>query len=110
MIKETKSYILGLLRAAREKGELPDTVALSTYADDLTLSRFRPYEDWPGGAAEHERAMLEIAAEIGREFPNVRVELIPISETGYKAWLASKNFEDSPGRRAQYITKSTNGQ
>ena len=97
------------MRAAREKGDLPDTVALSTYADDLTLSRFRPYEDWPGGTAEHERAMLEIAAEIGREFPSVRVELVPIEESEYETWLARKNFEDSPGRRAQFISESPRG-
>lgn len=109
MIEKFKSYILESLRSARKTGDLPGVVALSTYADDPTLARFRPDEQWPGGAAEHERAMLEIAAEIGREFPSVRVELVPIEESEYETWLARKNFEDSPGRRAQFISESPRG-
>lgn len=103
-IEKAKMYVLGRLRAARDKNELPDIVKLSTYADDKTLARFRPTEEWKGGAAEHERAMLDIAAAIVREFPEVKINLVPIDEKEYQWWLDSRGEDDSPAMRARYIS------
>lgn len=102
-------YVLGRLRAARAANELPDVVKLSTYADNKTLARFRPTEEWAGGASEHERAMLDIAAAIGREFPNIKVDIVPISDEEYNWWLDSQELDDSPAMRAKYVSEAENG-
>ena len=101
-------YVLGRLHAARAVNELPDVVKLSTYSNDQTLARFHPTEEWPGGAAEHERAILDIAAAISREFPNVQVDIISISEEEYREWLDECGLEDSPEIRAKYVSEVGN--
>lgn len=101
-------YVLERLRDAQAAGELPGAVKFSTYENDKTLGRFHPTEEWPGGAAEHERVMLDIAAEISREFPNVQVDITPISEEEYSEWLDVCGFEDSPEIRAKYVSEVGN--
>lgn len=107
-IEKAKMYVLGRLHAARAVNELPDVVKLSTYVNDTTLARFHPTEEWPGGAAEHERVMLDIAAAISRDFPNVQVDITPISEEEYSEWLDARSLEDSPEIRAKYVSEAGN--
>lgn len=107
-IKKLKMYVLDRLRDAQATGELPDAVRFSTYENDQTLARFHPTEEWPGGAAEHERVMFNIAAAISREFPNVQVDITPISEEEYRGWLDECGLEDSPEIRAKHVSEVGN--
>ena len=105
-IEKAKMDVLERLRAASEENDLPNVIRISTYADNKTLARFRPTEEWPGGAAEHERAMLDIAAAISREFPNIKIDLVAIDEEEYQWWLDSRGEDDSPAMRARYISET----
>lgn len=53
--------------------------------------------------------MLDIAAAIGREFPNIKVDIVPISDEEYNWWLDSQELDDSPAMRAKYVSEAENG-
>lgn len=95
-------YILQTLAAAKAAGRLPDSISLTTYQDDAALRRFRPAENWPGGAAEHERAMLNIAARVTAAYPTVKVNLRQINTAAYDEWLKSHGLIDSESNRATF--------
>lgn len=96
------NYILQTLAAAKAAGRLPDSITLTTYQDDAALRRFRPAEFWPGGAAEHERAMLNIASCVTAAYPDVKVNLRQINTAAYDEWLKSRGLTDSESNRATF--------
>lgn len=96
--------IMERLADAEAAGKLPDKLCLATYADDAALRRFRPGESWPGGAAEHSRAMLSISIAIARKYPTVDVFLKEVDASKYDAWIAANGLDDTDANRAAFIT------
>ena len=99
--------MLTRLDEAREANTLPKEIFIATYADDAALKRFRPGEDWPGGAAEHRAAMLKVAAAVARDYPELKVNLKDIEEKKYDSWLIRNMLEDNEESRAMFIASET---
>lgn len=104
MRKKIKSAIYDRIESLAEQyGGLPETIRLSIYEDDESLSYFRPSEYWAGGNAEHTALMKWLSAEIERDF-KTKVELKLISTSDYWRWLGKTGKKDNAGSRAEFIS------
>ena len=106
-MKKQIEYILARLADAKEAGELPNALNLTTYATDADLNYFRPNEGW-ANADEHKDAMIDIANAVQQNYPEVSVNLVEIDRAGFDKWRKQYGYSNEEQYRAMYATTITN--